>query len=254
MVGSVANPVRFANPFRKLVEVHWRDPSQITHITISLLLDADLRFSAGGASCPGTGGPFPPAYAGSYQSYVRYYNNSGTIIGEGPPYNNLDYLRDGEWDVGAAPTGAVVVGLPDLSADAGRIDFSAWQYVAQASAGVGVLPVTPQWATPSGSSLGISTPGGESEFVTGLPVVQVQGQEFIGGPACYSGGFAEAAEIDGSLTQYGQFSPVPDTVRIETANDGTFAPIGSALTSFSTAGVPGTFVSGQMWVLFEKVT
>lgn len=186
--GSLAHPVQ-QDPFQQIVNVHWRDKSQATHVAFLIVLqrdNTDLAFHSEPPPAPEDGTfPPPPNYYGG-EHYVstafRYYSGS---IGVGQPFTSPWAFIDGEWF--SALSGISIEGMPVNEVSPFWFDRTTFGEDERA-AGTG-SPVSWNWIDPGGGEIDIPVPGWPLiNFKAGIAGIEMNGDEYTGNKFAYGDG------------------------------------------------------------------
>lgn len=107
MPGTVANPVRLQNVFRRITEVHWRTDRFIA-FTIQVKR-TNTNTPGDWLACADPDDPdhFPPVPVGWDVTIIEtFYTESSQVEYDGTGYSNFKVLRNGAWvDISATLTG-----------------------------------------------------------------------------------------------------------------------------------------------------
>ena len=226
MVGSVANPVRFVNPFRRVTEVHWNsvDPENVTHVAVSLRVrmvtwqpdaTAFLSLAWWWAAYPpeGTNPEDWPFAVRSWRTSV-YTDSDGweSRLGE-LPIEGLPAKSYGQYE--PASENAAFWRWPTMDSDPDVTHY--------------------RWSNPTGASI-MPTPADPAiSFLVGSPVIEA---------------WDNSAKV-------GDRETITPTSLVYSGH--TFSYVGAAavrevLPSIASIGGPGNSANRVMWLLFERVT
>lgn len=262
MVGTVDNPVKFANPFRRIVEVGWGDRL----FAFSIYLDTDPEYAWSGETCGG--GPEIPIPLGNLRS--SYLTNIDFILRN----QNGDYHEARVWRGIATgwddvdPADVEISGVPSVPSS---LSYGSWEVAANAhdnnpatDDSLNTRHPMGQWQEVSGGSLDIPVPAGSSNYFKSAESANFQlvGFTFVGGPSCYDTNIGPA-EVFEMLAPSSARMVIPDSAQSisisgvsVTFKGKAYQPIGIATYGQNDwVGDPDIvqIQPGLLWVLCEKV-
>lgn len=249
MPGSVDEPVRFANPFQRIVEVGWGGK----YLAFSIRINRDPEYGWAEESC-GAGDALPGGVHGIYLTDVDFISlNANGDFDEA-------YIGSGSgWD-GLAPGDVSISGLPSLPSPQ---SFGSWEVAASAhdndpetSDDLNTRKPFGRWQEVTGSNLDVATPDGGVFKSASSVDFELIGQTFTSGPTCYEispgvGNFfmfapqSAQGPLAGSETSY-SLAGVSVTARGK-----TYSPIGILTIGQSAVGATPV-LPGKLWVLCER--
>ncbi len=264
MPGTVANPVRLQNVFRRIVEVGWRTDRYIA-TKIDLFITLDTTGSL--VTCS------PAVYV---DEHLAYDGQSLTRVEyEYATPSKLVYRNDA-WVV---ESGISFSGMPNLPEDA-TFNYASWIYSAGSSIiGAANATVKFRYLPLSGADSLVPVPeDGVNFLLTTTVSAETLADIYIGSPSCVAQlngatpgapapfGGNQAAQTNGTdptgpitTNRFGSDSlanySFPVSGLVATLNGRTYSPIGAQLVDVLdyNAGTPGVApIPGQFYVLFER--
>lgn len=243
MPGSVDSPVRFGNPFQRIVEVGWSSKHIAAQLDIGL--DKEVAGEASTADGPGFEDPWTTAYLASLTPFYA----DGAM-------KTPHIFSGGLWH--SIPTEETVFfGEPSVP---GPYSYTPWEHAGNSSspgsAAAGIkAPFHRYEASGEGSTLDAFVPGSPSQkFTSGLTAeLKIRANDFASGPFDSPLGPPAFKWAKGVVYLTPDTMPVIETETLSgaglslTYRDKTYSAVGSKC-------VPGTgLLRGEFWVLFEKV-
>lgn len=237
MPGSVDDPVRFGNPFQRIVEVGWSSKY------FAARLDLGMTATPAGETDTGPGPEFVEPFTFAFLSSVSFFFNEGAM-------KSPKVLTGGQWF-------AIEADEVEFSGEPGAPtgnSFGAWEYAGVASSGV-VGPFHRYSPESEGAGIDVTVPDSSLQFTSGLSVaVDVRAN-----PLTEDGPFA--APFSGTVPKWKTAVDVSSLEELVTVQSESLSATGMTLTyrdkTYQAIGskcLPGAGLErGEFWVLFEKV-